>query len=275
MKVGIVAQKGNTRARRVGTELRDSLATADVTVVFDPETAAALDEAVTSEPLDAFAAFDLVVSVGGDGTFLFAARSAGATPILGVNLGEVGFLNAVCEAAAQETVSDEVAALRAGELTTRTLPRVAPRTDGWTGPPAANEVAVVGARRGHGGGIEVEIDIDGAHYSRGHADGVLVATPTGSTAYNLSEGGPLVHHGVSALVVAEMCARTGMPPLVVETDHTVGVTVTGGEEAAVVSDGTVTTRLEPPAEIRIETAEPPVHLAGPTADFFAGLDKLD
>jgi NAD+ kinase len=273
MDVGIVAQKGNSRAAFLAGTLRDRLRETDVAVVTDDATASALD--VDGVPVERMSETDLVVSIGGDGTFLFAARGAEGTPIIGVNLGEVGFLNAVGPESAVEVVLEEVAAFRADEMTVREAPRLEPRVDGWTGAPAANEVVVQGPRRGHGGGVGVEVRVDGSLYTGGHADGVLVATPTGSTAYNLSERGPLVHPGVDALVVNEMCAEGGMPPLVVDDDAEVSVTLTDAESAVVVSDGRAIHELDLPTEVRVGLADTPVRLAGPAADFFEALGKLD
>jgi NAD+ kinase len=273
MDVGIVAQKGNSRAAFLAGTLRDRLRELGVGVALDAATASTVD--AEGVPVDRMTETDLVVSIGGDGTFLFAARGAEGTPILGVNLGEVGFLNAVGPEDAVEVVIEEVEAYRAGEMDVREAPRLEPRSDGWSGVPAANEVVVQGPRRGHGGGVGVEVRVDGSLYTGGHADGVLVATPTGSTAYNLSERGPLVHPAVDALVVNEMCADGGMPPLVVDDDATVSVTLTEATSAVVVSDGRVTRELDLPTEVRIGRADTPVRLAGPAADFFEALGKLD
>jgi NAD+ kinase len=242
-------------------------------VAVDTTTAETLD--IDGTPIEAFDACDLVVSIGGDGTFLFAARGADGTPILGVNLGEVGFLNAVGPAEAVDAVLDEVAAFRAGELTVRETPRLAASGDGWTAPPTTNEVVVQGSIRGPGGGIDVDVRVDGSRYSESRADGVLVATPTGSTAYNLSESGPLVHPGVDAVVVNEMCASDGMPPLVVGPDSTITVTVGGADRAIVVGDGRVLRELDTPAEVQVARADSPMRVAGPTSDFFEALGKLE
>src|SRR6056297_1825042 len=102
MQVGIVAQQGNARAANLAADIRDRLEAADVRVRFDEATAATIDE--TPCDISTMARCDLVVSIGGDGTFLFAARGAGSTPVIGVNLGEVGFLNAVSPGEAVETV---------------------------------------------------------------------------------------------------------------------------------------------------------------------------
>ena len=275
MDVGIVAQKGNSRAAFLAGTLRERLREEGVNVALDAATAAALDVDADGVPVGRMAETDLVVSIGGDGTFLFAARGAEGTPIVGVNLGEVGFLNAVGPVEAVDVVVREVAAFREGTMDVREAPRLRPRNDGWTGAPAANEVVVQGPRRGHGGGVGVEVRVNGSLYTGGHADGVLVATPTGSTAYNLSERGPLVHPTVDGLVVNEMCAEGGMPPLVVDDDATVSVTLTDADAAVVVSDGRAIRELDLPTEVTVEVADTPVRIAGPAADFFEALGKLD
>ncbi|WP_313691138.1 NAD(+)/NADH kinase [Halorarum halobium] len=273
MDVGIVAQKGNTRATYLASDVADRLAAVDVRVRLDEVTADALDASGIS--MDEMDATDLVVSIGGDGTFLFAARAAGGTPVLGVNLGEVGFLNAVPPAEAVDAILAEVEAFRDGEMTIREAPRLAATCRDWESAHAANEIAVQGSRRGHGGGVGIEVRVDGSLYSGGHADGVLVATPTGSTAYNLSERGPLVHPSVDGLVVNEMCATGGMPPLVVAPDVTVSVTLTDADGAVVISDGRRPHTVEVPTEVVVERAGPPVRVAGPSSDFFEALKKLE
>ena len=274
MQVGIVGQRGNSRAQSLAEAISERLGEAGTEVVVDEETAAALGTA--GVPTDALADCDLVVSIGGDGTFLFAARGAGTTPIMGVNLGEVGFLNAVSPEDAVEAVAAEVRSHEgAGDATTHTMPRIEANGDGWTLAPAINEMTVMGERRGHGHGVGIEVRVDGSLYTSGQADGVIVATPTGSTAYNLSEGGPLVHPGVDSLVVTEMCAEGGMPPLVVGEDSEVTVGLEGAPEAVVVSDGRVREMVEPPTRVTLRRAPDPVHVAGPPLDFFTALGKLD
>lgn len=244
-------------------------------VWLDTATAEALD--TDGVPVSEFADCELVVSIGGDGTFLFAARGAGSTPVLGVNLGEVGFLNAVAPDSAVEAVRGEVERyLDTGEVRHREVPRV--RATGereWTLTPAINEVAVLGAQRGHGQGLEVEVRVDGSLYASGHADGVLVSTPTGSTAYNLSEGGPLVQPGVPALVVTLMCPSDPMPPLAVRLESEVTVRVDGPEHAVVSSDGSRMQEVETPEVVTLRPADEPARVAGPESDFFQALNKLE
>ncbi|MEF8774770.1 MAG: NAD(+)/NADH kinase [Halobacteriales archaeon] len=274
MNVGIVAQRDNSRAASLADDLRTALAADGVAVELDETTAAALD-ADGVDPAT-FASADLVVSIGGDGTFLYAAHAAGTTPILGVNLGEVGFLNAVDPHDAIDVVADVVETARGtDEVPGRTVPRLRAHGEGWDLRPALNEVVVQGRRRGRGGGVEYAVRVDGSPYGGGHADGVLVATPTGSTAYNLSEGGPLVHPDVEGLVVTEMVAADPMPPLVVPAHAEIEVRVTDPEEALAIADGRKRQAVAAPATVRIDAAGDPLTIAGPQADFFEALSKLD
>ncbi|WP_181685598.1 NAD(+)/NADH kinase [Halorhabdus salina] len=289
MKLGLVGQKDNPRARSLVEAVRMELD--DIDIVVDDVTAEALADdrqetygGVATPELDAperipvadMAGCDIVVSIGGDGTFLHAARGAAGTPIMGVNLGEVGFLNAVSPNDAIETIQNVVADLRDdGETPTRKLPRLEASGEDWTLPAALNEIVVQGPQRGHGNGIGVTIRADDALYTSGHADGVLIATPTGSTAYNLSEGGPLVHPNVPVWVVTEMAAERPMPPLVVEDDTTITIRIEDATSASVVSDGRTTQEVDPPTQITLEQAEQPVHVAGPALEFFTALGKLE
>jgi len=212
--VGIVAQRDNERAQDLAASLVDALEGSGASAVVDEATGGAI--AATAVPVAAMASRDLVVvSIGGDGTLLFVAREVSPAPILGINLGEVGFLNAVAPADSLEVVTALVAELEeTGTVEGRELARLQATgvDEDWTLEPALNEVVVHGPRRGHGGGATIEITVDGQRYTESHADGVLVATPTGSTAYNLSEGGPLVHLSADALVVTQMAATESMPP---------------------------------------------------------------
>ena len=271
VRVGVVARRDNRRAAGLADDVRRAV---DASVRVDEATADTLG--VEGVPVEELSDSDLVVSIGGDGTFLYAARAVGGAPVMGVNLGEVGFLNAVAPDDAVEAVRASVERIReTGTPRIRELPQVRASGEGWSLPPAVNEVAVMGGRRGRGGGVGVEVRVDGALYGGTHADGVIVSTPTGSTAYNLSEGGPLVHPGVGALLVTEMCAADPMPPLAVPLDAEVTVRVDDAPSAVVVVDGRTTRELEVPAQVSLGVADEPVRVAGPPLDFFAALGKLD
>ena len=272
--VGIVAQRDNDRAQAIARSLVDLIDASGDRALVDEATATAIDTAGVSIPSMGDCAF--VVSIGGDGTFLFAAREAGAVPLVGVNLGEVGFLNAV----SPEDATDAVAALLEeaqdrGRVGGRTVDRLEARGDGWTLEPALNEIVVHGPKRGPAGGLEVELAVDGSPYAESWADGALVATPTGSTAYNLSEGGPLLEPSADALVVTQMCAADSMPSLVVDRDAEITLTARDTTTAWAISDGRTRQRLEPPETVTVTVADDPLTLAGPQGDFFEALEKLE
>ena len=275
MHVGIVAQKGNARAAYLAAQIREDLDRIDAAeVALDTATAEAVGD-VAGTPVDELDACDLVVSIGGDGTFLFAARGARGTPLLGVNLGEVGFLNAVDPNDALDAVRAEVQAYRAtGEVESRAVPRLDAAGDGWSVPAAVNEIGVLGPQRGHGNGVTLEVRVDGELYTGGRGDGVLVSTSTGSTAYNLSEGGPLLQPDMDALVVTEMATDDPMPSLVTAPGSEIDVRVDGAPHAVVSSDGK-SREIETPDTVRIRVADEPVRLAGPRVDFFHALGKLE
>lgn len=274
MDLGLVAQKGNDRAAALAGTVVEALDGDGVTVRVDEATATALE--IAGEPAGELADCPLVLSVGGDGTFLYTAHHVGSTPILGVNLGEVGFLNVVSPDEAVDAVREEVAHIREhGQPRFREVPRVVARGDGWSLPPGLNEVGVLGEQRGRGQGLEVAVAVDGATFVEGHADGVLVATPTGSTAYNLAEGGPLVHPAVAALVVTAMSPASPAPPLVIDRDSAVRLQVTGAERAIVASDGAERRSVETPAEVTVAVHREPGRIAGPPSEFFQALEKLE
>lgn len=272
MVVGVVAQRGNERAQQLAADIEAAIADIGEETRFDETTGEALG--VGGVPVPSLAECPLVVSIGGDGTFLFTARSVGSTPILGVNLGEVGFLNGTQPDDAVDVIPEIYASLVDGTADLQRLPRIeathAERTIG----PALNEILVHSVQRGPAGRFEVIVFVDGHEYMRDAVDGVLIATPTGSTAYNLSERGPLVTPDVEGLIVNAMCGRDPMPPLVVPLDAMIEVRTARGEDGWVISDGRTRSSLSVPGTVQITQAPQPVQIAGPPVDFFNALGKL-
>ncbi|MFB6360630.1 MAG: NAD(+)/NADH kinase [Halobacteriales archaeon] len=274
MELGIVAQKGNERATSLAGQVAEALEADGVGVHLDQATAAAIGR--DGVPTAELGGTPLVVSVGGDGTFLYTARHVGSTPILGVNLGEVGFLNAVPPGDAVDVIREEVAHVREdGAPRSRTVPRLVAAGGEWSLAPALNEIGVFGPQRGRGHGLEVTVQVDGEPFRSVHADGVIVSTPTGSTAYNLAEGGPLVHPAVDALIVTLMTPREPAPPLVVELHANVQLRADGAPSAVVASDGSARTSVDTPCELEVTVHDKPARIAGPPSDFFRALEKLE
>lgn len=155
---------------------------------------------------------DLAVSIGGDGTFLRTAAWIGAsgTPVAGVNTGRLGYLTAT-GIDGLPGIADAFAAGRL-EADRRSLIEVtAPRLDLW--PYALNEVALL--KNETSSMIDVHATVDGHMLAQYRVDGLLVSTPTGSTAYNLSVGGPIVQPSAPVWVVAPVAPHSlSMRPLV-------------------------------------------------------------
>lgn len=270
MSLGVVAQRGNDEAVELAGQIRASFP--DGSVCVDAETGDVLD--IPGEPVTALDECDLVVSIGGDGTFLFVARHIGSTPIMGINLGEVGFLTAISPSESLAVVQEGYKQARAGTLAVRERPRLVASGANGTLDPVLNELMVHAPQRGPKTGITATIAVNGEEYDQSAVDGVMIATPTGSTAYNLSERGPLVAPGVPGMVINQMCAQGGRPPLVVPLDATVTVHVTSSDFAYIVGDGRTQDEIDVPGTVTIERAADPLHIAGPPVRFFDALDKL-
>lgn len=164
---------------------------------------------------------DLVVALGGDGTVLSALRASAPAnaPVLGVACGSLGALTAI----AADRLAEALDRVRAGDWTPRRLPALAihpaDAPDEW----ALNDFVV--ARRG-AGQVLADLYVDDELYVRLAGDGLVVATPLGSSAYSMAAGGPVLVSGTPAVVCTPLAMHGGLaPPLVVPVSSTVGVEV--------------------------------------------------
>lgn len=217
---------------------------------------------------------DALITFGGDGTLLRGARLLGGreTPILGVNLGRVGFLTT----GTRETLDAALEALVTGkfEIERRQALRAAIRdAEGETRSTqmAMNDVTV------HKGGvarvIRVNVFIQGDNVGPYSADGIIVATPTGSTAYSLSAGGPIVVPGVEAIIVTPIAAHTlAVRPLVVPATYRIVVEPIAGwsDDLLVSVDGQTGTTLAPGESVDVCRADHRVCLIRLGGDGFFG-----
>ncbi|GGG11141.1 NAD kinase [Rhodococcoides trifolii] len=226
---------------------------------IDDLTAAVSDVNVVEFGPDAAAGCEIVLVLGGDGTFLRAAELARSSsiPVLGINLGRIGFL-AEAEAENLEEVLARVVR-RDYRIEPRMTLDVTVRVDdqvverGW----ALNEASVQNGTRL--GVLDVVLEVDGRPVSAFGCDGVLLATPTGSTAYAFSAGGPVVWPELEAILVIPSNAHALFArPLVTSPESRIAVeTVSDGHEALVLCDGRRTMAL--PAGARVDVvrgAEP-------------------
>lgn len=217
---------------------------------------------VVADDLEAARGAELVVAFGGDGTLLRAAEYArpDRTPLLGVNLGHVGFLaeadpmslDATAarilagDYAVEERLALDVRVLRGGEEVLRD----------W----ALNDVSVEKDSREHM--VNLILEIDGRPLSRWGCDGLVCATPTGSTAYAFSAGGPVVWPSVQALLVVPISAHALFArPLVVSPASTVAIEITDAASPAILfCDGRRTHVLGAHDRLEIVADEEPVRL---------------
>jgi len=202
---------------------------------------------------------DCLVVLGGDGTFLRAARALATVdvPVLGVNSGHVGFLSKVDAVALEAALASLVAGDYAFE------PRMMLSANlGGQSLAALNDAAIV--RGGHVRVLNLEVLVDGTHLATWLADGVVVATPTGSTAYSFSAGGPILDPTARNLIVTPIAAYlASIRSIVVSPRHTVSVRVVSGDDCLLSIDGREDHPLEVGSEVEIKALDRPLRFIEP------------
>src|SRR6201994_1634630 len=264
----VVAHTGRESARRSARQVIERLTAAGVAVRVTAEEVPALEcvgATVVPNGPEAAEGAELVIVLGGDGTLLRSAELArpAGTPLIGVNLGHVGFL----AEAEPDGLTQTVDHLLAGryQVEERMTIDVVARDNGteiartW----ALNEVSVEKAARERM--VEVIIEVDGRPLSRWGCDGVVCATPTGSTAYAFSAGGPVVWPEVEALLVVPLAAHALFArPLVVSPRSVLAVELIVASEtsgAVLWCDGRRKVDLPPGARVEVRRGALPVLLA--------------
>ncbi|MEE2703814.1 MAG: NAD(+)/NADH kinase [Myxococcota bacterium] len=264
-RVGIVAKPGHARLGPLLERLVSLLDQDGRDMLMEAEAAAQITnlrgaEIVTREEVTARA--DLVIAVGGDGTLLGVAREIGAraTPIFGISLGHLGFLTAVRPEDVDQVLPGvlagrcriderarlEVVVIENGAETRREL--------------VLNDVVLTKgtalARM-----IDLHVRVDDQRVATYRSDGLIVATPTGSTAYNLSAGGPLLDPTLSAILLTPICPHTlSQRPLVLPDNNWVEVRLLSSEEVTLTLDGQVGVALSGGDRVRIARSERPARL---------------
>lgn len=195
---------------------------------------------------------DFLVVLGGDGTFLKAAGAAalGNTPMLGINLGKLGYLTDTEASGAREALEK----LLSGNYRLERRMMLNAGVEGGKPETALNEALV--ARCGLPRPIELKVDINGEHMDTYRADGVIVSTPTGSTAYNLSAGGPVLKPDAEMLAITPVCPHAlHVRSAVVSSADVVNVTLVSGRGGELYTDGVPSGRLLPGDTVSIKRSE--------------------
>jgi len=280
-RVGIVAKSHLRQATPHLVAIADWLAARGVESFFETATAALLPDAAgrrIADKASLVTAVDMVVVLGGDGTLLSIADAIGAAgsniPLLGVNFGSLGFLTEVTLPELYPSL--EAALSGAAPLEERMMLRSTTLRGGDT---FADHIAlndVVITKGAHSRMIDLSVSVGDEFITRVKADGLIVATPTGSTAYNLAAGGPIVQPTMDALVLTPIAPHTlTNRPVVIPVTAPVRVQPNiedEREELYVTFDGQAGFQLQARDEIRICRAERPLRLIRPsTRSYFAVL----
>ncbi|RMG27451.1 MAG: NAD(+) kinase [Gammaproteobacteria bacterium] len=275
-RIGIICkQSGDVRIGATLARLIRFLESRDREILFDTSTIEHLDQ-TPATPLDRQTLAeraDLVIVVGGDGTLLNAVRSLvdAGVPVVGVNLGRLGFLADV----SPESMEEHLDRILSGQhyVDTRSLlhASVVRGEQTISDSLALNDVVIHKwdiARM-----IEYEVSIDGRLLDTQRSDGLIVFTPTGSTAYALSAGGPLVKPGIDILGLVPICPHSlNNRPIVVDGQAVVDVHLRDGHytQAQITCDGQVNFSLLPGDHIRIRVHAHRARLIHPPDyDYFA------
>jgi NAD+ kinase len=274
-RVGLVAKPDAAQAQRVVLTLIDWLTARGLSVVLEKETAALAPAAPVAavHKTDLPGQVDALIVLGGDGTLLSMARAVGdlGVPMLGVNLGGLGFLTA--------TTLDEMLpaleALVAGDMAVEERMVLAARLvrgGHVTGEYIAlNDVVITKSAMSRI--IDLAVSVDGRHATAYRADGLIISTPTGSTAYNLSAGGPILFPTMDAVVITPIAPHTlSNRPIVLPGAQRIDVTLRVDQEVMLTMDGQVGVPLRERDVVEVQKARARIRLMRfETKDFFSVL----
>jgi NAD+ kinase len=272
-RVGLAVNQEKREAMEAARRAIEELNRAGLEIVLDEELQGRLDGAAEGGGIDERC--DLILALGGDGTLLRVARRYESLeiPIMGVNLGRLGFL-------AADVGPEAFGRLREGRLRVEERMRVTAtiRRDGKVRRriSALNDVVVHGA--GFSRMITIRTEVENRFLREYAADGVIVATPTGSTAYSLSAGGPLILPSMQAIVLTPLCPHSlSIRPILFDADRRIRLRVIAQKiPTLVTADGQEGVELEPGDYVEVERADRVTRLVLPDDyDFFALLrEKL-
>lgn len=231
--IGIFSRPRRRALAEVVPDLLEWLGKQGVTAIYDAETAGCLnrnDLGIARQRIVEQA--DLLLVLGGDGTILAASREAAlyGVPILPINLGGLGFLTSFTREELYPALEDALAGRAA--MSERVMLHVDRVHHGvaLTQQRVLNDAVVHKGTLGRM--IELELHIDGGFVCRYRADGLIVATPTGSTAYSMSAGGPIVHPAVESIQITPICPHTlSDRPVVVHDSSRIELRLADGSDS--------------------------------------------
>ena len=270
-RIGIVAKTDRDQAKAVVAELLEWCAARNCVPVLDKETAALCPDAAvtTARKPDLPGQSDVIIVLGGDGTLLSIARLVGdlGVPILGVNLGGLGFLTALTveelPPALEALMRDELV-IEERMMLAATVSRQGERLAEYV---ALNDMVITKSAMSRI--IRLEVAVDQAFATGYRADGLIISTPTGSTAYCLSAGGPIVFPTMDAVVLTPICSHTlTNRPIVLPASQRIEVTLATDQDVMLTADGQVGFALKPWDTVEIRRATARIRLLRPPQKHF-------
>jgi len=279
MRVGFLLKRGKPEARELAASLAAQLTSGGATVAALAEDAAVIPGATAVDAGDLGAAVDVLAVLGGDGTFLYGASLVAdhGVPIFGVNLGSLGFITPYARSETSAAVGD----LLAGRLPVEERIRLAVTIRSVLGQAtniptrsAVNDAVLT--QRSLARLLDLEARLDGAMVATYKADGLIVSTPTGSTAYTLAAGGPILTPDVQAMVLTPICPHTlTHRPLVFRPDSRLEIRNASDGPVTLTIDGQWGHELAGGASIEVRRAAQPLRVYRSPRGFFGILrEKL-
>lgn len=255
-RIGIIVKSESPDAQALLKELAPWLRAHGKEPMLDPPTAALAGETASYPKKDIATLADMLVVLGGDGTMLAAARLVEdrPIPILGVNAGGLGFLTAVTRDEAFTALEHVFSRAFAEEERLMLRTRVVRRGKEIIAASALNDAVV---SKGASHMVQLEISINGQFVTRLRGDGLIVSTPTGSTAYSMAAGGPILNPSVHALILTPICPHTlTNRPIVIPQDVLVEVVLVSRDHGATATfDGQVGIALQSGDTVEIRASE--------------------
>ncbi|MEO5766938.1 MAG: NAD(+)/NADH kinase [Polyangia bacterium] len=277
MRFGFLLKRGKPEARELAAELAEILTRRGCTVAASPEDASAIPGARVVDVVAFGPSIDALVVLGGDGTFLFGAGLVAdhGVPLFGVNLGSMGFITHF----ARNQAGAALEAASMGRLPIDERMRLSVTVRGRDGGVIETRNAVndaVISQPSMARLLDFEARLDGEIVTTYKGDGLIVSTPTGSTAYNLAAGGPILTPDLEAIVVTPICPHMlTNRPLVVRPDSQLVVTNVSEGGAQLTIDGQWGRALGPRESIEVRKTNRPLRIYRGAASFFEILhDKL-
>jgi NAD+ kinase len=246
---GIILRPSSPELKDIYLKIRELFEKADIEIFLEDNSANMIS--LKGVSLDELCSkVDLLISVGGDGTLLSVVRKSFKydKPVLGINLGTLGFLTDISMEQLPSFIKDLKNSIY--KVDNRMMVEGSINLNKFV---AFNDIVI--SRKSISSMIKISAKIDGKHFNSYHGDGVIVSTPTGSTAYNLSVGGPIVHPLTDAFIVTPVAPHSlTQRPLVMPADFEIEFKIIDNQGAVVIVDGQDIYEVEQNQSIKVKIA---------------------